>query len=277
MFFRKKTQYVKTEEKSKKEEFSTFGLNDLLHYIKRETGIDLFVKKDIIETRLKLFCTQRELSSFKQLHDKVQFEDDLKQELINLLTVNETYFFREEKQLQEAIDFAASKSGEVNILCAPCASGEEVYTLSIMLNEQLDSSKKFTITGIDINSKAIQKAKDGTYSQRALHKLSQELKSKYFTSQGDSFRVKKHLFPSVNFFKVNIFEDSFTNLGRFDILFSRNMLIYFDDDFRVTAVKRFSQLLNKNGKVFLGHADFVPKNKWLFKHGFGSSCYYSKA
>ena len=276
MFFRKKNLHVETKEKRKKVEFSTFGFNDILHYIKRETGVDLFVKKEIIETRIKLFCTQKEINSFKQLYDRVKFEDSLKQELINLLTVNETYFFREENQLQEAINFAASKSGEVSILCAPCASGEEVYTLSIMMNEQLDSLKKFTITGIDINSEAIEKANNGVYSKRSLHKLSGELKEKYFSSDGDMHRIKKHLFSSVEFSKVNIFEDSFVGMGNFDIIFSRNMLIYFDDDFRVAALKRFSKLLKDDGRVFLGHADFVPSNEWLFKHGFGSSCYYAK-
>lgn len=278
MFFRKKSVYVEQiEEQPIKEEFSTFGFNDILHFIKRETGVDLFVKKSIIETRMKLFCEERYINSFKKLHDEIQYKNDLRQDLINLLTVNETYFFREERQLQEAIDFAKSRSGSVSILCAPCASGEEVYTLSIMMSEQFGSLKKFTITGIDINSEAIKKANQGVYSQRSLHKLSQTLKDKYFTLEGDMYSVKKHLFSSVRFSQVNIFENSFVNMGSFDIVFSRNMLIYFDDDFRVAAMKRFSQLLKPDGRLLLGHADIVPKNEWFTKHGFGSSCYYSKS
>ena len=278
MFFRKKSVYVEQiDEQPIKEEFSTFGFNDILHYVKRETGVDLFVKKSIIETRLRLFCEERDITSFKKLHDEIQYKNDLRQELINLLTVNETYFYREEKQLQEAVNFAKSRSGNVNIICAPCASGEEVYTLSIMMSEQFGSLKKFTITGIDINSEAIKKANQGLYSQRSLHKLSQELKEKYFTLEGDMYSVKKHLFSSVWFSQVNIFEDSFINMGSFDIVFSRNMLIYFDDDFRVAAMKRFSQLLKSDGRLFLGHADIVPKNEWFVKNGFGSSCFYSKS
>jgi len=277
MFFRKKSIYVEeVEERPIEEEFSTFGLNDILHYIKREIGVDLFVKKSIIETRMKLFCEERYIGSFKKLHEEIQYKSDLRQELINLLTVNETYFFREEKQLQEAVDFAKSISGSVNIICAPCASGEEVYTLSIMMSEQFDSLKKFTITGIDINSEAIKKANQGVYSQRSLHKLSQTLKDKYFIQDGDIYSIKKHLFSSVRFSQVNIFENSFINMGSFDIVFSRNMLIYFDDDFRVAAMKRFSQLLKADGRLFLGHADIVPQNEWFTKNGFGSSCYYSK-
>ncbi len=278
MFFRKKNVYIEEiEEQPIKEDFSTFGFNDILYYIKREIGVDLFVKRSIIETRMKLFCEERDISSFKKLHDAVKYKNDLRQELINLLTVNETYFYREERQLKEAIDFTQSRSGRVNIICAPCASGEEVYTLGMMINEQFGSLEKFTITGIDINSEAIKKANQGVYSQRSLHKLSQTLKDKYFIQNGDTYSVKKHLFSSLRFSKVNIFENSFVNMGNFDIVFSRNMLIYFDDDFRVAAMKRFAQLLKGDGRLFLGHADIVPKNEWFVKNGFGSSCYYSKS
>ncbi len=278
MFFRKKSiSSDKIEKQSIKEEFSTFGLNDVLHYIKRDTGVDLYVKKSIIETRLKLFCEERDIYSFKKLHDEIQYKNNLRQELINLLTVNETYFYREEKQLQNAVDFAQNIDGSVNILCAPCASGEEVYTLSMMMSEKLTPLKKFNIIGIDINSEAIKKANQGIYSSRSLHKLNDSLKNKYFSIEEDMYRVKKDLFPSVKFTQLNIFENSFINLGSFDIVFSRNMLIYFDDDFRVSAMKRFAQLLKPNGRVFLGHADIVPQNNWLIKNGFGSNSYYSKS
>ncbi|WP_024955414.1 CheR family methyltransferase [Sulfurospirillum arcachonense] len=276
MFFRKKTPIEDIEVKEEKKEFSTFGLNDILHYIKREIGVDLFVKKGIIETKMKLFCEDRELHSFKELHEAIQYKSDLRQELINLLTVNETYFYREEKQLQEAIDFAKQRGQTINILCAPCASGEEVYSLSMMLTEQMSRSVNFTITGIDINSEAIKKANQGEYSQRSLHKLDDSLKDKYFIKSDNMYTVNRHLFPSVRFTQVNIFENSFLNMGHYDIIFSRNMLIYFDEEFRVKTMKRFNQLLKDEGRIYLGHADIVPKDESFVKHGFGSSCYYTK-
>ena len=276
MFFRKKTPIKEVEVKAEKKEFSTFGLNDILHYIKREIGVDLFGKKGIIETKMKLFCEDREIYSFKKLYEKIQYKNDLKQELVNLLTVNETYFYREQRQLKEAVSFAKERGTNINILCAPCASGEEVYSLAMMMSEELGASTNFTITGIDINSEAIEKADEGLYSERSLHKLDSTLKRKYFSLESDKYRVNKYLFSSVKFTKVNIFENSFLNIGSFDIIFSRNMLIYFDDDFRVTTMKKFHQLLKREGRVYLGHADIVPKNEWLEKHGFGSSCYYTK-
>ena len=276
MFFRKKSPVDKKEKEAEKPEFNVYGMSDILHYIKREIGVDLFSKKNILETKMRLFCQDRDLNSFKQLNDEIKYNVELRQELINLLTVNETYFYREEKQLQEAIDFAKEKGNNINIICAPCASGEEVYTLSMMLSEQLGPLVKFTITGIDINSEAIEKANEGLYSERSLHKLDNSLKQKYFTKEEDKYKTNNHLFSSVKFKKINIFENSFLNMGSFDIIFSRNMLIYFDDDFRVKTMEKFNQLLKNDGRVYLGHADIVPKNEWLEKHGFGSSCYYTK-
>lgn len=278
MFFHKKDTHIDEVEKQPKlKEFNTLGFSDILHYAKREIGVDLFVKKSIIETKMKLFCKNRDIDSFKTLHYELKQKKELRQELINLLTVNETYFYREEKQLQEAVDFAETISGSVDMICAPCASGEEVYSLCMMMHEKFGSSKRFTITGIDINSEAIKKANQASYSKRSLHRLSPDIIQKYFLQEGDTYSIKKHLFGSVRFTQANIFESSFASIGKFDILLSRNMLIYFDDDFRVTALERFSKLLKPDGRVFLGHADIVPQNRWLTKHGFGSSCYYFKS
>lgn len=279
MFFRRKRlKEQETVKSTPKEEFSLFGINDILHFIKREIGVDLFAKKGIIETRLKSFAQQNDLNSFKELHQAVQSNESLRQELINLLTVNETYFYREEKQLHEAVNFALDKSGrDVQILCAPCASGEEAYTLSMLIQESRRSNKSVRIIGVDINTEAIKKANQGYYSQRALHKLSDAWKEKYFTKEGNLYYIKKHLFHSVSFSKMNIFDSSFLNMGQFDIVFSRNMLIYFDEDFRLQATKRFAKLLKPDGRLYLGHADIVPPNDWLAKHGYGSSCYYTKS
>ncbi|WP_458699579.1 CheR family methyltransferase [Sulfurospirillum sp. 1307] len=277
MFFFRKKKKVESDsiQKLEKEEFSTYGLNDVFHLIKRETGVDLFAKKSIIETRLKLFCEEKEIYSFKKLYDEIKYNIELKQEVINLLTVNETYFYREEKQLQVAIDFIKSLNRDVEIVCAPCASGEEVYTISMLLNEQLGNRIKFRVIGIDINSQAIEKAKIGIYTERSLHKLSDNLKYKYFTKENDKFKIKKDLFSSVDFFVTNIFDHSFFNLGKFDLIFSRNMLIYFDEEFRVKTMEQFSKIIKNDGRLYLGHADIVPENKFFTKNGYGPNCYYT--
>lgn len=257
------------------QEFNTFGLQDLLHYIKREIGIDLFSKNSVIETKLRLFCERKEIYSFRKLFEALQHDRALRQDLIDLVTVNETYFYREESQLDLAVNFALSIPN-VKILCAPCASGEEVYSLSMMSQERRREPREFSITGIDINSEAIEKAQKGLFSERSLHKLDQRLKEKFFTQEDRFYRAKREYFSSISFTKVNIFEHDFLSLGKFDIIFSRNMLIYFDDDFRLKTIERFATLLKPEGKLFLGHADIIPENPYFIKHTDHRLSYYVK-
>lgn len=257
------------------QEFNTFGLQDLLHYIKREIGIDLFSKNSVIETKLRLFCERKEIYSFRKLFEALQHDRALRQDLIDLVTVNETYFYREESQLDLAVNFALSIPN-VKILCAPCVSGEEVYSLSMMLQERRREPREFSITGIDINSEAIEKAQKGLFSERSLHKLDQRLKEKFFTQEDRFYRAKREYFSSISFTKVNIFEHDFLSLGKFDIIFSRNMLIYFDDDFRLKTIERFATLLKPEGKLFLGHADIIPENPYFIKHTDHRLSYYVK-
>lgn len=272
---KKKVEQPSTFVEEKVKEFNPYGLNDVLHYIKRETGVDLFSKNSIIETKLKLFCERKSLDSFRKLFDTIQYDKDLKQELIDLVTVNETYFYREESQLQLAVSFALHLPN-VKILCAPCASGEEVYSLAMMLYDKNRLASTFSILGIDINAEAIEKAEAGIYSERSLHKLDTRLKESFFTINNKMYHIRKETFSSLRFQKINIFDPSFLDIGTFDIIFSRNMLIYFDDEFRLKTIERFAKLLKADGKLFLGHADIVPENRFFEKHSDHRLSYYSK-
>ena len=277
MFFwnKKKVEQPILPSVEKPQEFNTYGLQDILHYIKREIGVDLFAKNSIIETKIKLFCERREIYSFRKLFESIHHDSTLRQELIDLVTVNETYFYREEAQLELAVSFALAIK-EVKILCAPCASGEEVYSLSMMLQEKGKDQYSFKITGIDINSEAIEKAQNGLFSERSLHKLEPRLKDKFFTCKDKNYSVKKEYFSSINFTKINIFDYDFLSIGKYDIIFSRNMLIYFDDEFRLKTIERFASLLKPEGKLFLGHADIIPDNSYFTKHSDHRLSYYIK-
>lgn len=272
---KKEPQVAHKHEATVHQEFNTFGLQDLLHYIKREIGVDLLSKNSVIETKLRLFCERKEIYSFRKLFEALQHDKGLRQDLIDLVTVNETYFYREESQLDMAVNFALAIPN-VRILCAPCASGEEVYSLSMMLQERRREPREFSVTGIDINSEAIEKAQKGIFSERSLHKLDQRLKEKFFVQEERFYRAKREYFSSIAFTKVNIFENEFLSLGKFDIIFSRNMLIYFDDDFRLKTIERFATLLKPEGKLFLGHADIIPDNHYFTKHTDHRLSYYVK-
>ncbi len=271
LFWNRKNREEEKQDEIKKE-FNPYGLNDILFFIKRETGIDLLVKKGITEPKIKLFCERKEIFSFKELYEKIKTDIKLKQELINLLTVSETYFFREEIQLDAAVSFIKNRRVKSKILCAPSASGEEVYSLAIKFDLN-GIGDLVDILGVDINSDVVEKAKKGVYSKRSVHKLSDELKKRYFTKEGDNFLIRESRFANVSFRCENIFNLNYELKETFDIIFSRNMLIYFDEETRLKSMEIFSKLLKPHGKLYLGHADTIPQNRWLERE---SLCYRLK-
>ena len=212
----------------------------------------------------------------------------LRQDLINIFMVNETYFFREKYQFDTLINFIVpeldakrEKNESINILCAPVSTGEEIYSIAIMLMEEGEFIKKrdFMLLGIDIDSDAIEKAKKGIYSERSVHKLPAEIIEKYFIKIGNKYKVKEFLRKAVNFKIVNIMDKyRMKKLGMFDVIFSRNMLIYFDEKSKREVIATFYSMLKNDGYLFLGHAERVPEDITLFKSlKLGDSFVYKKA
>lgn len=251
------------------------GLDMLIDNIKSICGVDLESKKDIVRHRLANFCQANNIATFENLSLKISVDRALRQDILNLITINETYFFRELAQLQAAI-YHAKNLGMVRILCAPCSSGEEVYSLGILAHSNLLNTSEISITGIDINSEAIDKCSEGLYSERSLHRLNDTQKKLYFDRVDDKFRIKKELLPRCEFSLVNIFDDSIFRLGKFDIIFSRNMIIYFNEEYKLKTVERFHKILNDGGRLYMGHADLVPYTNIYKKLTSPNVTYYTK-
>lgn len=251
------------------------GLDMLIDNIKSICGVDLESKKDIVRHRLANFCQANNIATFENLSLKISVDRVLRQDILNLITINETYFFRELAQLQAAI-YHAKNLGMVRILCAPCSSGEEVYSLGILAHSNLLNTSEISITGIDINSEAIDKCSEGLYSERSLHRLNDTQKKLYFDRVDDKFRIKKELLPRCEFSLVNIFDDSIFRLGKFDIIFSRNMIIYFNEEYKLKTVERFHKILNDGGRLYMGHADLVPYTNIYKKLTSPNVTYYTK-
>lgn len=277
MFFFRKKKKVEEEKKVEKRAFEENGLNKLISHIRVFCGVNLEPKQDVLKKRLKLFCEPREIYSYLELLERSKNDENLRQDLINEITVNETYFFRELPQLEESINYAKSLKQKIRVLCAPCASGEEVYSLAILASEKGILGSSIEITGIDINSEAIDNANKALYSKRSLHRLDDRLKTHYFKLDNEHYIVKKEKIPRIKFEVVNIFDDDFMKLGTFDIIFSRNMMIYFDDDFKHKAIKRFYELLKPHGRLYTGHADLVPQTPLLIKEVQARLYFYKKA
>lgn len=221
----------------------------------RITGMHFDKKEQITAEKIRNFCLRREIGGFAELHEQVRRDESLMQELIDYLTVNETFFFRETEQIDILVRETGRTKRPMRILCAPCASGEEVYSIIIRLLEAGIPSTRFHITGIDINASAIENSREGLYSERSVNRIGPGLRSKYFTKEGGKYRIIPPLRTLPEFRKANIFDDTFSSLGSFDMIFSRNLFIYFDERGKRRAVEIFCSLLKPGGRIFFGHAD----------------------
>lgn len=225
-------------------------------YFKELTGVTFEKQQSILRSKLISFCRQRDIYSFSTLIEKVDYEPQLRQELIDYLTTNETYFYREFEQIRELVSLVKSSSHSVRILCAPCATGEEPYSIAIALLEAGVSPTRFSILGIDINSDAIEKAKVALYKERNIRNLSADILSRYFTKIDDKFSLHTEIKERVAFRVVNIFAPEFRELEKFDYIFSRNMLIYFDAPTKKRAQEILKERLKgSDEQLFFGHAD----------------------
>jgi chemotaxis protein methyltransferase CheR len=198
------------------------------------------------------------------------------EQLINAFTVNETYFYREDHQLRcLSRDLLperarAKRPGEaLRIWSAPCATGEEPYSIALWLLENWPEVDAYDveIVGSDIDTHALEAAQAGVFGRRALMRLSPEIVAKYFAPYGqDRWRILDALRDSVRFTSVNLVDPASTGAhGRFDVIFCRNVLIYFDDASRRLAAENLYDALVPGGYICLGHTESMSRISPLFE------------
>jgi len=196
--------------------------------------------------------------------------------LINLLTINETYFYREDHQLDclvrgilPELVSERRKGDRIRIWSMPCSTGEEPYSIAMYLLENWPQVDDYDIEimASDIDTNVLRAAESGVYDLRSLHRLSPALVRKYFVSAGaDGFRLIDAIRQSVRFTKVNA--SDVTEMRRFasiDVIFCRNMLIYFDDRSRRQVVESFYDSLGQGGFICLGHSESMSRISSLFE------------
>jgi chemotaxis protein methyltransferase CheR len=217
--------------------------------------------------------TQNFASYLAYLHDPAHAELE---PFINAFTVNETYFYREDYQLRALTQdllksrVADKRPGDaIRIWSLPCATGEEPFSLAIWLLEnwpQVDNYE-IEIIGSDIDTAVLEAASQAVYGKRALMRLSDDLIAKYFEPLEDErWRIIEDLRGSVQFAPVNAVEPAeIRKFGRFDVIFCRNMLIYFDDASRRVAAENLYEALLPGGYLCLGHAESMSRISSLFE------------
>ncbi len=258
-----------------KENFIKIG-----EYIYRKSGIYLEEEKhfDKISKYIDKRAQEIEVDSFRKYFFKLRFEDKEGsefQELMNAITVNETYFFREKNQFEVLVnsilpELHASKPAGVplRILSSPSSTGEEPYSIVLHIVEEgkVVEERDIEVVGIDIDSTVIKKAQAGFYSDRSIHAIPKDILHRWFVKKPLGYQLGEDLLGSVDFSVRNVFDKAdMRKLGKFDVIFSRNMLIYFDDASRKEVAMTFYDMLNPGGYVLLGHAEYMSRIVSVFK------------
>ncbi len=247
-------------------------------YFYRKTGIQFepskryFVDKRLLE---RMAATDNALfrSYFTMLRFQASGEE--LQVLTNLMTVNETYFFREEYQFKCLVNsilphLVAKKRDQttLRIWVIPSSSGEEPYSIAIYLLEHWADIHNYDVEIIasDIDTTILAQAKRGLYSDRSVGQMPTRYLQKYFRKTRDGYQICDDLRGAVEFSRVNLSEPADTRPYRnFDVVFCRNLLIYFDDLSRKTAAETFYDALKPGGFICLGHSESMSRISSLYK------------
>ncbi len=255
-------------------EITPLEVNELVEFVEANFGINLARKQQLIQARLQPILAEKGFSSFKQYIDLVKKKDpaDIDRMLI-VLTTNHTYFMRETEHFDYFRDIIiptiAKKSHNktLAIWSAGCSSGEEPYTLSMILADHFGSDFKNWDTRIlatDISLKALGKAQKATYHADGMSDVPIEWKNKYFIKKGDFYEVAPMIKNNVIFRQFNLMDNINFKLD-FDVIFCRNVMIYFNADVKDQLVERFYKATKPGGYLLIGHSENINKNKSKYK------------
>jgi len=244
-------------------------------------------KQYLIESRLLPVARQNNCSSIGELVMKLKAfaQEPLRQRVTEAMTINESFFFRDKTPFDRFQDTvllfmrtARASTKRIRIWCAAASTGQEPYSLAIMLKQAKEefAGWKIEIVATDISTEVLEKAKSGLYTQFEVQRgLPIQQLLKYFKQDGDQWRISQELRDMVQYRQHNLLDD-FASLGMFDVIFCRNVLIYFDSKTKQDVLTRISRSLVKDGHLLLGAAETVvgftnlfmpmPDKRGLYMH-----------
>lgn len=236
--------------------------------LKRRSGLVLAPEKAyLIESRVAPLLRRHNLANFDALLLKLRSSDErVTRDVIEAMTTNESFFFRDktpfehfEKLMLPKLLASRATQKRLRIWCAAASTGQEPYSLAMIIKEKslLLKEWKIEILGTDLSTEVLERAKAGLYSQFEVQRgLPVQMLVKHFTKEGDQFRLKDDIRSMVQYRPANLL-DAFTGIGTFDVVFCRNVLIYFDEAAKRNILDRVAQLLPDDGFLILGAAESV--------------------
>lgn len=242
--------------------------------IKNYAGIDLSSgKKTMVYNRLSKRIKVLNLNSFEEYLSLLNHDPDEVQFFINALSTNLTSFFREKHHfdiLQNKILPELKDKKEINIWCSASSTGEEPYSIAFTCDRFMNlKNNRIKILASDINTDVLSKAQSGIYEYASVKKSfsEDEVKKWFLKGSGENegyCKVLDYVKNQISFEKINLLEDFFFQ-KKFDVIFCRNALIYFDEEVQVKVFKKFKSVLNPNGYLIIGHSEIINKDLNIFK------------
>jgi chemotaxis protein methyltransferase CheR len=237
-------------------------------------------KKELVKARLGKRLREGNFESFSEYYQYITTDEGTDElvTMIDSISTNLTYFFREESHFQKLRGILASPANKKDqrqsvilfkIWSAGCSTGEEPYSLAMTLKECLNGSDRVKVIATDISTRVLKTAESGIYVEEKIKKLPSSLVKKYFQIGSGrwtgSYRVKKDLRDIVEFMRFNLMEQPPSEFS-FDAIFCRNVMIYFDKPTQETLVNRFYDCLQKGGYFFIGHSESLTGLNHAFKY-----------
>jgi chemotaxis protein methyltransferase CheR len=232
------------------------------------SGINLSCYKEKqMKRRIDALIKKNGYELYEHYIKAIKDDKILYNEFINYMTINVSEFFRNPEQwttLETSIfPMLLNKSKTLKIWSSACSTGDEPYTLTMVLNKFLPLSS-IRIIATDIDKEAIQKARDGVYNSRTIANVPQIYLEKYFTKMGDVYKVKDEVKRCVEFRQHNLLQDQYPS--GCDLIVCRNVLIYFTEEAKNEIYKKFNKSLKKNGTLFVGSTEqIILASKFNFK------------
>ncbi len=226
---------------------------------KQLTGVDLTLYKEAqMKRRLTSLYEKKGFQSFKDFAAALEKDQALLNETLDRMTINVSEFYRNYKRwevLETAILPLIKTSRPLKIWSAACSTGEEPYTLAMLLDQQ-KGLPGYQILATDIDGKALEKAKKGVYQERSLQEVPLSVKDRYFTQNANrSYEVKSEIKKNITFKKHNLLADRYEQ--DFDLIVCRNVFIYFTESAKEELYLKMAHSLKKNGVLFVGSTEQI--------------------
>ena len=245
----------------------------LTNYIRLNYGIDLSHKKTLIEYRLAVMLMEKKIEDFSAYFDDAIKEPSKREitEIVNHITTNHSFFMREAEHFTYLQDYLLSHfekelpEHDLRVWSAGCATGEEPYTLAMVIAAYFKEKQQLWDTKIlatDISVNALSVAEHGVYLEEAIKELPSLWQMNYFKKiENDKYVVADKIKNEIIFRIFNLMDPVFPFKKKFHIIFCRNVMIYFDAQTRVELINKFYNITEPGGFLFIGHSETIDRSK----------------